>query len=163
MRLTKFMGLAVVLVALAVTLNALAFSTAKVTNSATFTVAATGSAALAISSTPGTGLSADVTSNYLKLTVNDKMQPNSTYLFSNAITTTNKSSGAINLTGYSATANGVTVKLYKAGTNTELGAVGAQSLATANDSLTFDMEVTVDKAATTGAQTVDITINASQP
>lgn len=125
-RYRKVMGLAIVLVALAVAINALAFKTASVTNQAHLTISASKSAALSIdaAASPGTGfqiLGHDT--NSMELTIQDQMQPNSTYLFSNVFRIIdNAQSGTVTLAAPVINGlAGATVTLYKAGTATLAG------------------------------------------
>lgn len=162
MRLSKVMGLAVVLVALAVAINALAFKTASVTNSASFTISASKDAALGIDAgtTPGTGFTlSGQNTGAATLTIDDNMQPNSVYTFGQVFKLVNHAnSGSITLTGYTATVTGggATIKLYKAGTSDEIGAGTAITLGVGG-SMDVDMEVTVTGAA--GAKSASIVIN----
>lgn len=168
MRLTKLMAIAVVVAGLGVALNALAFKTASVTNAASFTVESTDSAALAIeaAAVPGvdTGFSTSgLSTGSMTLTINDKMQPNSTYTFSNVFMITNKASNtttAITGVGYSDTASAsvADVTLYVAGTSTEL----TNETLASGASVAVDMEITVEDNAALGAESFDIIIFGNQ-
>jgi hypothetical protein len=86
MRARKLIGLAVLLVALAMVVNALAYSKATVKNTTSFNIDTTGSATLAIDkspavTTPTPGLSVDDADGYLKISISDTIQPNATYMY----------------------------------------------------------------------------------
>lgn len=167
----KVMGLAIVLVALAVAINALAFNTASVTSSATFTISGTGSAALGIDThgTPGTGFTVGGTSNsYATIAIADQMQPNSTYTFTNVFLIENNNPGGsgrnINLSAISfspALPAGLTVTLYKSGTGDLIGTGSAVSVA-AGASMSVDMTVSIGSAVAVGAQNLGIVINGTE-
>lgn len=150
----KVLGLAIVLVALAVAINALAFKSASVTNSASFTVSATNAAALAIEAggTPGTGFStAGITDGSLTLTINDKMQPNSTYKFSEVFKVTHKATSTNSITGVGYTVSvpagfqASDIKLYETGGSTELS---NKTLTSGAPSVTLDLEIHVPAGVT---------------
>lgn len=166
-RYRKVMGLAIVLVALAVAINALAFKTASVTNSATLTVAATQGSALGIDvgTAPGSGFGTDFASNYLKLTIADKMQPNSTYTFNDVFKIKHGASEASTaITGIdyltNLPASVGTIRLMVGAT--ELGDTGANSLANSSATMDVDLEITIKDTAALGAQTFSITITGNQ-
>jgi hypothetical protein len=158
---TRLMGLAVALVAGAVVINALAFSTATVTNATTFTVSSTNTAAIGITAAafPGSGFSTSFTNNYLELAITNNMQPNSVYKFSNVLTVTNNTDTAATV-NYSLTSppTGVTVRLLEAGTSTELTNKALAGAA----AVTVDVEITLSTATTTGAKSMDLVISATQ-
>lgn len=163
----KVMGLAIVLVALAVAINALAFKTATVQNAATFTVSATNAAALAIEAdaTPGTGFTtAGIGTGYLTLTIDDNMQPNSVYTFDDVFKITNKASNTTtSITGINYSLSGLdaaiaTVKLLDSADGTQ---VSNETLAS-GASITVDLEITVLSTAALGAEPFEITISGNQ-
>lgn len=165
MRFTKLMGAAVVVVGLAVALNALAFKTASVTNAASFTVSATQSAALAIEAAApaGTGFTTNgLATGYLTLSIDDQMQPNSIYKFANVFQITNKAANTTtSITGINYTAAvdpNVVVKLYKAGTPQELT---NETLAAAA-SVAVDMEIEVKAGAALATKNFNIVISGNQ-
>lgn len=142
MRLSKLMGLAIVLVALAVSVNALAFKTAQVTNnmSLVFQDSTAAGLAFAAAATPDPGVSTalDGTTGITKFTLSQKMQPGSVYTFDPAFKiTNNNASGTVTL-AYSAITltGGVTITLLKSGTTTDISdpsvtiaAAGSQDVA----------------------------------
>lgn len=135
MRVKKLMGIAVVLVALAVAVNALAFKTASVTNTATITVDTTTAAGLAITATGlGSGVVAAATDGYMVVSINQKVQPNSEYVFGPIFNIVNNNSASVTI-GSSVTgaANGVTFTLWAdalatTSINTSLGAAGSRAV-----------------------------------
>lgn len=101
MRISKLMGLAVTIVALAVSMNALAYKTAVVTNGLTITVDTSANAELAVAAavSPDPGVSTAVSSGKFMLTIADVMQPDSVYTFQDAFQVTNNdAANAITLT-----------------------------------------------------------------
>jgi len=164
MRFSKLMGLAIVLVALAVAINALAFKSAEVTNAATFTVSATDSAALAIkaATTPGTGFTAsNLGTGFLTLAITDNMQPNSKYKFSGVFKISNTTASNITGVGYTTTFPAAvgTITLLDASDSTPLS---NETLATPGGAIDVDMEITLLSTATTGAKTFNIVITGNQ-
>lgn len=165
MKFSKVMGVALVLVALAVAVNALAFSTAAVTNEASFTISATKDAALAINTTtaPGKGFTMSVASGSGSLAINDTMQPNSVYTFSKVFSITHNAADTAPITLGSLTtdlpAAAGTIKLYEAGTKNE---ITNKLLATKGASVDVDLEVSVLDGAALGTQTFSIVVNATQ-
>lgn len=177
-RYRKVMGLAIVLVALAVAINALAFKTATVTNHASFTVNATKAAALAIQDTTGsergTGFgTTGVDNGYLTLTINDQMQPNSKYLFKGVFKIVHnlEAANTASITGVKYEVSSVPtpfvaadIKLYKTGTTTE---VTNETIADGG-SLIVDLEInvpdsiTVSDTATGNPYSFDIDIIGNQ-
>lgn len=166
MRVTKLMGLAVLLVALAVTMNALAFKTVVVTNPATLTVTGTGTAALAISAatTPGVGFAASEGGggNQRQWYINfqSAMQPNSVYTYSGVMkVSASTTDGNVTISNVTATAPaGILVEVLRTGTTTPLqGAV----IEAGTPSWDVDVRVTVDPtyAGTGGNFNIQITAN----
>lgn len=160
MRVTKFMGLAVVLVAMAVMVNTLAYKTAVVTNGMTITVDTTGSAKLAVAAAaaPDPGLGTSVTNGKLTLTINDKMQPDSVYTFQDAFQVTNSdAANAITLTcstsGFSGV--GVTVTILD---STDASICGPGKVIAASGTQQFRLQVSVDS---TFSGTLNSAINGS--
>jgi hypothetical protein len=99
MRISKLMGLAVSVVALAVTINALAYQTAVVTNGMTITVDNSSAAQLAIDAPTDLdpGITTAEVAGKFSFTVADVMQPDSVYTFHNAFKVTNNAGHSINL------------------------------------------------------------------
>ncbi|HYG60539.1 MAG TPA: hypothetical protein VD902_20905 [Symbiobacteriaceae bacterium] len=172
MRFSKVLGLAVVLVALAVTLNALAFKTAEVTSSASFTVVTSGSAALAVTaadSDADPGIDTDETPGVFSLTINDQVQPNSKYLFKNVMKVANGTGRTSTIQSLDYDIDGLdvaegTVKLYVAGTTTEFpGAPADPSYTLSNgESVTLDLEIDLTAVATFGNKPLTIVISGQE-
>lgn len=108
----RLLGLAVVLVALAVIVNALAISSASVTNAVTVSVVGSNTALLAFDTTGAddddlaiSGASA----GQMTITIDDGIQKNSSYTFSPAFKITNNSDDILDLTIPTQTVNGVTL------------------------------------------------------
>lgn len=156
MRITKLMGLAVTMVALAVTINALAFQTASVTNAMSITVSSTTSAGLAFDAPAGSpdGATVSTASNELSVTFTENVQPNSTYTFDPVFKITNNSSSAKTL-GYSSSGfTGLTVVLYQTGTTNDLS---GYSLG-AGLSVEVKVSVQTNTGTTTGAKSGSIVV-----
>jgi hypothetical protein len=100
MRISKLMGLAVFVVALAVTINALAYKTAVVTSGLSITVDTSANAELAIAAPTSAdpGITTSVTNGKFSLVVDDIMQPDSVYTYHDALKVTNNASHTITLT-----------------------------------------------------------------
>lgn len=172
MRITRLMGLATVLVALAAAVNALAFKTATVTNPTTFTVDTTSAAALAFAAatSPGTGFTASIPTTganqrQLEIVINDKMQPNSVYRFTNVFKVTNTATGTPATTlgvDTSALPAGVTVTLYTADGTFSTPLVG-QILDATTSTLSVDVQIAVDAAYTgSGGSNLALKITGTQ-
>lgn len=167
MNVKKLMGLAVVLVALAVAVNALAFKTANVTNTSSITVDTTSSAALKITAGTGSGFSSNIGANgYLDIVFSQKMQPNSDYLFGPVFTVTNTNTALVNLSyTVSGNANGLQVELYKDAAGGALPATLAAN--TGNTDVYIKVTVPAGYVAgggtLGGAQTPSIKITAQEP
>ncbi|HLN64629.1 MAG TPA: hypothetical protein VK464_24150 [Symbiobacteriaceae bacterium] len=109
----RLLGLAVVLVALAVIVNALAISSASVTNGVTVSVVATNAALLAFDTT-GVGNDPDLavsgtTTGSMTITIDDGIQKNSSYTFSPAFMIKNNSDDTLDISIPPVTVNGVTM------------------------------------------------------
>lgn len=99
MRITKLLGLAVVLVAMAVAINALAFKTADVTNNMALKIVGTETAALAM--LPGTGDGAGSVvgaDGILKIALAKFPQPGSTYVFDDVFRVKNNAAASRTIT-----------------------------------------------------------------
>lgn len=156
MRITKLMGLAVTTVALAVTINALAFQTADVTNAMSITVSSTTVAGLAFDAPTGSpdGATVSTASNELSITFSENVQPNSTYTFDPVFKITNNGATSKTL-GYSTSGfTGVTISLYQTGTSSDLA---GYSLA-AGASVEVKVGVTTATGTATGAKSGTIIV-----
>lgn len=160
MRVTKFMGLAVVLVAMAVMVNTLAFKTAQVTNGLSLTVDTTGNAELAVSASASQdpGISTAVSNGKFTITIADVMQPDSVYTYTESFVVTNSSASSITLTcSASGFTGGVTADLLDT-SNASL--CGGTALAAAG-SQTVRIRVTVPAAFVSNGGTLNAVQNAS--
>lgn len=171
MRRSRILGLAVVFVALALTMNALAFRTASVSSSATFSVVTSGSAALAVTNagSPDPGIGTDETGGVFTLTINDKVQPNSEYRFANVMTVKNGTGRTTSIKDLSYSISGLTaaegvVKLYLAGTSTEFpGTVSDGSYTLEKDeAVVLDLFIDLTKDAVIGSKPLTITISGAE-
>ena len=168
MRLSKVMGLAVIIVALAAVMNAMAYKTATVTNPTSFTVTSTTGAALAFSKADneGTGFQTSVpdagsNQRQLQIIITDNMQPGSVYKFTNVFSVTNAISGAVVDLTYSpdALGQGITVQLLANGVDLKSTTLGG----TSPTSVAVDMIVTVSGSYTgTGGSNVGLSITGTQ-
>lgn len=167
-RYRKVMGLAIVLVALAVAINALAFNTANVTSQATFTISGSGAAALGIdtSGSSTTGFSVTGTSNsYATIAITDPMQPYSTYTYEDVFKVENNNPGGsdreIDITSISfnpVLPTGVTMSLTVGGT-----ALADIPNIAPGGSVLVDISVTLGSNTTAqGLQTIGIVINGTE-
>lgn len=161
---TRLFGVAVVLTALAAAMNAMAYRTAQVTNQANFALVNTTAAELAFGAptTPDPGLTIDTTGGTLLITVNEDIQKKSVYTWNQTFKITNNATYPVTLSYAVVGASwpsGVTLKLYEAGTTTE---ISTNPLAAAA-SRDVDMELTVDNtAALAAAATYDFTVTATR-
>lgn len=159
----RFLGLAVVLVALAVIVNALALSSATITSPLTVSVVNTDTALLAFSAvSPGGDPDLTVSGNAasLSLAVQDGIQRNSSYTFAPAFMITNNSADTLNLTVSGTATNGVTITAaaLTSGTHGSFTAVGPGK--TVHVSLTF----AADGTAVPGTPvTATLTVGATRP
>jgi|GEM_PF-2890488 len=158
-RYRKVMGLAIVLVALAVAINALAFRTATITNTAKITVVKTNGAAVALDVPVdiGTGVSANVDANYLTIDITDAMQPNSVYEFAKVLSLTNNTGRIVNITslvmtfdggthdGQTLDANGIHLEFALSTDNTQI--LGTDITQVYDPGQVFDMIITIDPNA----------------
>jgi hypothetical protein len=113
----KWIGLAVILVALIMAINAFAYRTASVTNDFSITVDSTNNAALAIDAptTPDPGITATISAGKMNLTINEKVQPHSDYLFEDVLKIKNNTGYPVNLSySFTGGASGLTVTLRRA-------------------------------------------------
>jgi hypothetical protein len=112
----KWIGLAVLVVALIMAINAFAYRTASVTNGFSITVDSTNNAALAIDAptTPDPGITATISGGKMNLTVNEKVQPDSVYSFEDVLKITNKTGYPVTLAhSFTGGASGLTVTLTR--------------------------------------------------
>lgn len=172
MRITKLLGLSVVLVALAVVINALAFKSATVTNPTSFTVSSTTSAALSFSdtlvggATRSNGVTVDIVDRQLSIDFTDNFQPNSRYRYLNVFNV-GKAAGIPDVTlgvDTSDVPTGVTVNLYKAGGGFGGGnqLSGAVIDGVTNTSYNVDMEIIVDATYAGVGGAFDLVITGTQ-
>lgn len=160
-------GAALIAAALFILIGALAFQTAVVTNPTSFVVDATGNAALAMSpgTAPDPGVSVSVVGRRLSIVINDKMQPGSTYTFSDVFRISNVGPAgggpypSVRL-GY-ATSGGwppeVALAIFKTGTTQDLATITLDN--TTATSVEVDLRLSVDAsyAGTGGTFGIDIT------
>lgn len=121
----KILGIAVIVVAMGVLVNALALTSASVKNNAvSVPVVATGSALVALTAptTPDVDLTYGLDAgNQFMMTVKTGLQADSNYTFDPAFKITNNSGSATKISlPASVTTGGVTVYFYQAGTSTPL-------------------------------------------
>lgn len=172
MRLTRLMGLAVVLVAMATAMNALAFKTATVNNPTSMTVVATNSAIFAFAPivSTATGFSTSVSANgQLTIGFVDDMQPNSEYLYEKVFkvsSNVSRSSVAkdIAITGISivdaatgAAVTGVSAEVLLTGTSTSL--VGQNVNAAGTE---VDVKVVLGSTAAVGGKSLLIKVSGTE-
>lgn len=154
----KILGIAVIIVALGVLVNALALSSATVKNNAiSIPIVATNSALIAIQGGTDGDLTfgVDATGKQAKVTVNTGLQADSSYTFNSAFVVANNSSSATNITiPQTITVSGVSVDL------TQTSGEPITAVAVNATPLTVKMVVTVPagQAASTGLSfTFDVT------
>jgi len=159
MRITKLMGFAVVLVAMAVAVNALAFKTAVVTNGMSITVATTSASSLAFSAATAQdpGVSSSITAGKLTITVNDAMQPDSVYSYEDVVKITNSSAATVSL-AYTVTGLTGATAVLKNPSNADIGGTTLGPAA----SVEVKMVVTVPAGTALGAQTGTIVVTATR-
>ena len=159
----RLFGLAVVVVAMAVIVNALALSSASVTNKLTLAVTTTDDALIAFE-TP-TALDSDISltavgANQMSFAVDVGVQPNSTYVFDQVFRITNNSDDTVVLGATMPTATGLTITLANTIGGTNL--VGM----TLNSGASVDLKMTVvaDNTATTASSltNADLVITATK-
>jgi hypothetical protein len=120
----KFVGIAVVLAALAVLVNVFALNSAGVTNDLSFTIANTEDAMIAITQGTDPDVGWDNTAGYAKLSLPSAgFQPNSTYFFYPAFNVVNNSvtSKNITLVTTGSVPSGVTISYVRADGTTPAG------------------------------------------
>jgi hypothetical protein len=179
MKVSSVLAVSIMLVALAASLNAVAFKTAAVNNTFSITVAATNNAALALNTAsaqdPGVSTAPNA-GGQLEMVINDAMQPGSTYCFASVMAITNQATGSptpptITIdtpTWQTPLPAGVTIVFSKstgAGTacgGTILNAGNAASLTLApNASMDIDMLATLTSGTSLSTSTTPVlTINA---
>lgn len=141
----RLIGMAVLLVALAVIINAMALSSAQVTSTMDIPIVNTSTALIALSAADSQDLdlNADTTTGQLVLTVEDGVQPYSSYTFDGALKITNNSDDNVLVTlSTSGTPAGVTLTF----------ADGADAPITSyllNTAASVNVKLTVDTAAAT--------------
>jgi hypothetical protein len=162
--MSKLVGGVVIIAALGSMMTATAFKTAAVTNNMTITVAATNTAALAMdaSATPDNGVATTVVSGQLQITVNDKLQPGSTYCFSPAFKVTNTGASAPTFTFTAPTVTGMpgtaTLTLFKSGGSPCSTSLTGQTLA-GNGSTDVDMQIVIPSGTALATSNPTIVIN----
>ncbi len=162
----RFLGLAVTLVALAVMVNALALKSATI-NGTTVSIPIVNSSA-ALIAIGGATVSPDpdviVTDSggVATISVQDGLQPNSSYSFGNVLTITNNSETDVTLSISvgDLTGTGINaITFYDSATST---AFTSGSLAK-NTSITLTMSIDVSATAPLGTKTPAITVSATTP
>ncbi|HWI63373.1 MAG TPA: hypothetical protein VNT75_16170 [Symbiobacteriaceae bacterium] len=143
----RILGFGVVLVALAFIVNALALSSAQVTNKLTIPVTTTDNALIAFKAP--TSLDSDITltatgANQMAITVQDGVQPNSTYIFDQVFRITNNSADNVVLGVTFPSTTGLTITLA----NSVGGATIAGMVLNAGSSIDVKMTVVADGTAT---------------
>lgn len=162
--MSKLVGGVVVLIALGSMLTATAFKTAAVTNNMSITVASTGSAALAMAApaTWDSGLNPTVVSGQLLVTINDAMQPGSTYCFSPAFKVTNTGASAPTFTFTAPTITGMpgtaTMTLYKSGGSPCSTALTGQTLGS-DGSTDVDIQIVIPALTALATSSPTVVIN----
>lgn len=165
MRITKLMGMAVILVALAATISALAYNTATVSNGFSMTVAYTG-AALDVQPATGvdSGIQAMASKGYVNITMNDKIGQNSTYVYDPVIKIKNNTSDPVKvyLDFTPALPSGMTVDFCDGSGCLAGASFPVSANFTAGQERTFKMTVTTDNTVVAGAVTPTITVHGSK-
>lgn len=158
---TRLLGLAVVMVALAVIVNALALSSASVTNKLSIPVTTTDTALIAFEAP--TTPDADITltavgANQMTVSVDTGIQPNSTYVFDQVFAVTNNSGNAVTLgVTYPAT-TGLTITLANAAGGADLNGLSLGIGASVNVKMTV-----VAAAGAASLVNGDLIISATRP
>lgn len=166
MRMSKVIGGVIVLLAFGSVVSTNAFKTASVTNNLPITVAITASAALGMGAPASTDNGITLSpagANQMTITVNEPMQPGSTYCFSSAFNIKNATSYTVTLDTPTPTMpSGVTLTLFQTG-----GTACSQPLPTtltsggATSSTDVDLQFVLTSGATVGTDnTAKIVINA---
>lgn len=159
---TRLLGLAVVMVAMAVMVNAMALSSFTQANSFTLSVVTPDLALVAFDTATGADgdVTVDLSAGKLDLTFAHGVQQNSTYEFSPAFKIKNNSKNAVNL-GWVAGAGaptGVTVTFHNAADNVQLTSLPAEMAAW------IDVKVKVVASGTAaGGGTYGMTLTATRP
>lgn len=159
----RLLGLAVVLVALAVIVNALAISSADVTNKVTVSVVGSKDALLAFDTTGADDqdLAVSGTSGgQMTITIDDGIQRNSNYTFSPAFKITNNSDYPLNLTIDDVVSNGVTVSASAVSTTAAPGTHGSFTALPPTKSVWVALTFDADGTATTPS--VDLVVHAER-
>lgn len=157
---TRLLGLAVVLVALAVIVNALALSSASVTNKLTIPVTTTDQALIAFTapdSADGDITLTAVGANQMVVAVDTGVQPNSTYVFDQVFKITNNSADNVTLGLTPPTATGLTITLADAATDTNISGL------VLNSGLSINVKMTVVADGTAASlNTGDLVVSATR-
>ncbi len=161
MRITKLMGLAVTIVAIAVVINTLALSTGTVRNSVTISVVNTSSALIAIGLPTSSDLDLTLSSaGSYSMTIEDGVQPDSTYIFKDAIKITNNSDNDITLAySFGTLPTGMTMVLKNS--LTPFADISGISL-TKGSSVDAYLEVATTSSTPTGAVNPTLTFTATK-
>lgn len=165
---TKFLGLAVVFVALAVLVNVLAISSASIDSDMQIVVENTSTAMIALAApvapaTKDDDVTVDTSSGVLDITLSDGLQPGSTYTFKSVFSITNNSANAVDVnidtTGEPA---GMTVAFYNASGDGLIDGVTSVSVAAAS-SVNVYMVITNTSATAIAAHDLVVTVSAANP
>lgn len=160
---TRILGLAVVIVAMAVIVNALALSSASISGTTmSIDIVNSGSALVGIGAPASPDSDLTITDNgKLSLTVEHGVQASATYLFDQALQLTNRSDDAIDLTwSMSGLPAGMTINFYNDADGlpvTSPLAISANSAA-----LNLRMEVVTTSGAATAAGNISIQFDAAK-
>ncbi|MBI3968297.1 MAG: hypothetical protein HY329_21885 [Chloroflexi bacterium] len=170
---TKFMGIAVLFVALAVTANAFAYRSAVVTNALTLTVDSTTAAALAFDSagvgTQDSGITVDTALSLGKMTLQvdtttHKLQPDSVYTFQPAFKITNKTADDITLSATTTSSDPtVTVTLLASDCSGAFNGLVLQESTNVADNYSPCLRIAVAAGTTLVAKTGTIVVTGSRP
>lgn len=161
---SRLLGLAVVLVALAVIINALALETATITNKITITVAGNGSSMIGITTATAVqdaDVSVSDTNNQAVITLSDPLQAGAVYVFDAAFAVVNRSSQAIDFTVTPpAVSNGVTIAFAQ---SDEAGALAWTNLAAGAQAWVKMTVTTAEGVGTSTLSGANVTVNVTTP
>ena len=161
---TRFLGLAVVFVALAVLVNVLALSTATVNSDLTVDVVNTTTALVALT-TPiapavlDSDVAVSTASGIMAITLDHGLQPDSTYVFKSVFSITNNSDDAVNVTlSTTGTPAGMTITFKNLADDTVVS--GTNMLAAGT--MTVYMEIVTADTATIQSNPITVVLSATK-
>lgn len=154
MKLTKLMGLAVVVVALAAAMNALAFKQATIKNDFALSVKSTGVATIALNTvaSPSPGVSSSISTGILSVTFTDILQPNGVYTYDNVFSILNNASYPVDLA----------VKFYNGTTEVLGSAVDIAGIPTSLPAYTTGTQPTVVNLTITTAKSLTLPVDITE-